>query len=62
MSSCVEISINEYTSNTKGRIYEGLCFCISSCAQKKRVVCSKCDDQSFLKFARPLSLGSVKVW
>ena len=23
--------------------YEGLCFCISSCAQKKRVLCSKCD-------------------
>ena len=24
--------------------YKGLWFCISSCAQTKRVVCSKCDD------------------
>ena len=42
--------------------YEGLRFCISSCAQKKRLVCSKCDDQGFLKFAYYLSLGSVNVW
>ena len=41
--------------------YEGLCFCISSCAQKKRVLCSKCDDQSFRKFAHNLPLGSVNV-
>ena len=31
-----ENSINEYTSNKKGRTYGGLCFCISSCAQKKK--------------------------
>ena len=61
-SSCDENSINEYTSNKKGTTYEGLCFCISSCAQKKRLVCWKCDDQSFLKFAQHLPLGSVNVW
>ena len=61
-SSGDENSINEYTSNRKGRIYGGLCFCISSCAQKKGVLCSKCDDQSFLKFAQHLPLGSVNVW
>ena len=55
-------SINEYTSNKKGRTYEGLCFCISSCAQKKGLICSKCDDQGFLKFAHHLPLGSVNVW
>ena len=32
--------------------YEGLCFCISSCAQKQRVLYSRCDDQKFLKFAQ----------
>ena len=42
--------------------YEGLCFCISSCAQKKGVLCSKCDDEDFLKFAHSLPLGSVNVW
>ena len=26
--------------------YVGLCFCISSCAQKKGVLCSKCDDEN----------------
>ena len=36
-SSSDENSINEYTSNKKGRTYEGLRFCISSCAQKKKV-------------------------
>ena len=41
--------------------YEGLCFCISSCAQTERVLCSKCDDQNFLKFAQHLPLGSVNV-
>ena len=61
-SSSNENSINEYTSNKKGRTYEGLCFCISSCAQKKRVLCSKCDDQSLLKFSHLLPLGSVNVW
>ena len=39
--------------------YEGVFFSISSCAQKKRVVCSKCDDQTFLKFAHHLPLGPV---
>ena len=34
-SSSDENRINEYTSNEKGRTYEGLCFCISSCAQTK---------------------------
>ena len=42
--------------------YEGLCFCISSCPQKKGVLCSQCDDQSFLKLALHLPLGSVYVW
>ena len=42
--------------------YEGLCFCISSCGQKKKVLCSKGDNQSFLKFAHHLTLGSVNVW
>ena len=36
-SSSDENPINEYTSNRKGSTYGGLCFCISSCAQKKRV-------------------------
>ena len=31
---------------------KGLCFCIRSCAQKKRVLCLKRDDQIFLKFAQ----------
>ena len=61
-SSSDENSINEYTSHKKGRTYGGLCFCISSCAQKKRLVCSNCDDQSLLKFAHHLRLGSVNVW
>ena len=42
--------------------YEGLCLCISSCAQKKGLVCSKCDDQNFLKLAQHLPLGPVNVW
>ena len=42
--------------------YEGLRFCISNCAQKKGVLCSKCDEQSFLEFARHLPLGSFNVW
>ena len=61
-SSSDENSINEYTSNRKGGTYEGLCFCISSCAQKKELICSKCDDHNFLKFAHHLPLGSVNVW
>ena len=35
-SSSDKNSINEYTSNKNGRIYEGLCFWISSCAQEKK--------------------------
>ena len=61
-SSTDENSINEYTSNKKGRTYGGLCISISSCGQKKRLVCSECDDQNFLKFAHYLPLGSVNVW
>ena len=61
-SSSDDNSINEYTSNKKGRTYEGVCFCISSGAQKKKLVCSKCDDQSFLKIAHHSPLGSVNVW
>ena len=54
-------------SRSKRRIrrvghYEGLRFCISSCALKKMLVCSKCDDQSLLRFAQHLPLGSVNVW
>ena len=56
-SSSDENRINEYTSKKKGRTYGGLCFCISSCAQKKRLVCSKRDDQNLLKFAHHLPLG-----
>ena len=41
--------------------YEGLCFCISSCGQEKRVLCSKCDDPNFLQFGQHLPLGSVNV-
>ena len=41
--------------------YEGLCFCISSCARKKGVLCSRCDDQNFLKFAHHLPLVRVNV-
>ena len=41
--------------------YEGLCFCISSCAQKKGVVYQKCDDQNFLKFAQHLPSVLVNV-
>ena len=55
-------SKNEYTSNKKGRTYGGLCFCISSCAQKKRLVCSKCGDPSFLEFAHHLPVGPVNEW
>ena len=61
-SSSDENSINEYTLNKNGRTYLRLCFCISSCGLKKGVLCSKYDDQSFLKFAHPLPLGSVNVW
>ena len=41
--------------------YEGLCFCISSCAQNKGVLCSKCDDQNLLKFAQHLLSAPVNV-
>ena len=41
--------------------YEGLCVCMSSCAQKKGVLCSKCDDQSLLKFAQHLPSVPVNV-
>ena len=41
--------------------YEGLCFCISSCAQRERVVFSKCDYQNFLKFAQHLHSVPVNV-
>ena len=34
-SSSDENRMNEYTSNKKGRTYEGPCVCISSCAKKK---------------------------
>ena len=60
-SSSDKSRINEYMSNQNGRTYEGLCFCISSCAQKKRLVCSKCDDQNFLKFAQHLPSVAVNV-
>ena len=61
-SSSDENSINKYTLNKKGRTYEGVCFCISKCRHKKRLVCSECDNQSLLKFAHHLPLGSVNVW
>ena len=61
-SNCDENSINEYLSNRNVRTYEGLCFCISSCAQKKRVLCSKCDGHSLLQFAHHWPLGSVNAW
>ena len=42
--------------------YGELCFCISSCAQKKGLLCSKkCDDQNFLKFAQHLPSVPVNV-
>ena len=41
--------------------YEGLCFCISSCGQKEGLICSKCDDQSFLKIAQHLPSVPVNV-
>ena len=61
-SSSDRSRVNEYTSNKKGCTYEGLRFCISKCGHKKRLVCSKCDAQSLLKFAQHLPLGSVNVW
>ena len=61
-SSSDENSINEYTSNKNGGTYGRLCRCISSRGQKKRLVCSKRDNQSFLQFAHHLPLGSVNVW
>ena len=61
-SSSDKSKINEYMSKKNGRTYEGLCFCISSCAQKKELVCSKCDDQNFLKFAQHLPSVPVNVW
>ena len=36
---------------------KGCAFGIGSCAQKKRLVCSKRDDQNLLKFAHHLPLG-----
>ena len=60
-SSSDENSINEYTANKKGSTHEGLCFCISSCALKKRALCSKCDDQNLLKFAQHLLSVPVNV-
>ena len=42
--------------------YEGLCFCISSSAQKQRVLYGRCDDQNFLKFAHHLPSVPVYVW
>ena len=41
--------------------YEGLCLCISSCAQKKGLLCFKCDDRNFLKFPQHLPSVSVNV-
>ena len=41
--------------------YEGLCFCISSGAQNKGVLCSKCDEQNFIKFAQHLPSVPVNV-
>ena len=41
--------------------YEGLCFRISSCAQKKGVLCSKRDVQNFLTFAQHLLSVPVNV-
>ena len=41
--------------------YEWLCFCISSCAQKKGVLCSKCDDHDFLKIAQHLHSVPVNL-
>ena len=41
--------------------YEGLCFCISSCAQKKGILCLKWDDQRILKFAQHLPSAPVRV-
>ena len=35
-SSSDKSRINEYMSNKKGRTYKGVCFCISSCAQKEK--------------------------
>ena len=53
-SSSDENSTNEYTSNKKGTLTKG-------CAQKKRLVCPKCDDQSFDTFAHNLPSGPVKA-
>ena len=61
-SSSDRSRVNEYTSNKKGCTYEGLRFCISKCGHKRRLVCSKSDAQSLLKFAQHLPLGSVNVW
>ena len=61
-SSSDENRINEYTSKKKGRTYEGLCFWHLQPCQKKRLVCSKCDDQMLLQFAQHLPLGYVNVW
>ena len=41
--------------------YEGLCLCISSCAQKEKVLCSKCDYQGLLKFAQHVPSVPVNV-
>ena len=41
--------------------YEGLCVCISSCAQKKGVLWSKFDAQNFLKFAQHLPSVPVNM-
>ena len=41
---------------------KGCALGIGSCAKKKRLACSKCDDQSFVKFAPHLPLGPVNVW
>ena len=43
-------------------LMKGCAFASAAVAIKERLFCSKCDDQSFLKFGHHLPLGPVNVW
>ena len=43
-------------------LMKGCAFASAAVAIKKRLFCSKCDDQILLKFAHHPPLGSGKVW
>ena len=46
----------------KGRSLQRAVLLHQQLCQKKRLVCWKFDEQSFVEFAHHLPLGSVNVW